>query len=164
MSRGATAAAATLASNHALSRSRKLKDRQMNMNHFGLCLGALLVFLTAGCQHAETASAGAATNPSLQQRFDRLDANRDGYITWQEASPSRAADFRKMDKSGDGRVVGSEYTGSLPFAQFDSNSDGAIAEAEFLATHRIMFLEFDSDQDARISLPEFGKAQRAAGK
>lgn len=134
------------------------------MNHGVYYVGALLLAVTAGCQQAGSLRADGATSPTLQERFERLDANRDGYITWEEALPSRQADFRKMDKSGDGRVLASEYAGSLPFGRFDTNSDGAISQAEFLATHRSMFLQFDADRNARISLPEFGQAQQAAGR
>lgn len=129
------------------------------MNHLAYCAGALLISLTAGCQQA-----GPAKAPSLEERFARLDANGDGYIVWEEAVPSRQADFRKMDGSRDGRVLAREYSGSLPFGRFDTNSDGVVSEAEFLATHRSMFLQFDADRNGRISLPEFGEAQKAVGR
>lgn len=136
----------------------------MKMNQLAYGAGALLIVLTAGCQQAGAPRAGLTAGPSLQERFARLDANGDGYITWEEAVPSRQADFRKMDASRDGRVMSGEYSGSLPFGRFDTNADRAISETEFLATHRGMFLQFDADRDARIALPEFGEAQRAAGR
>jgi Ca2+-binding EF-hand superfamily protein len=66
-----------------------------------------------------------------------------------------------MDKNNDRRIVNAEFGGQRPFASFDSNEDGAISKAEFLATHRSMFFRYDSDGDGRISLSEFAAAQSA---
>lgn len=110
------------------------------------------------------ASKPASGEPSLEQRFGRLDANKDGYITWEEALPSRTNDFDKMDKNQDQRVTPDEFGGALPFASFDQNKDGAISKAEFLDTHHRMFMKFDADGDQRISPSEFATAQHAAGK
>ena len=100
---------------------------------------------------------------SLEQRFQRLDANGDGSVAWEEAVPSREIDFMSMDKNKDNDVTPDEFLGALPFGTFDKNTDGAISKAEFLATHRAMFMKFDADADQRISLSEFATAQRAAG-
>lgn len=103
------------------------------------------------------------SGPSLEQRFQRLDANGDGSVAWEEAVPSREIDFMSMDKNKDNDVTPDEFLGALPFGTFDKNTDGAISQAEFLATHRAMFMKFDADADQRISLSEFATAQRAAG-
>lgn len=106
----------------------------------------------------------AVGGSTLEQRFARLDANNDGYITWEEALPSRTSDFDKMDKNQDKRITPDEFGGVLPFASFDKNKDGAISKAEFLDVHHRMFMKFDADGDKRISPSEFATAQHAAGK
>lgn len=106
----------------------------------------------------------SSSGASLEQRFQRLDANSDGFITWKEALPSRASDFDAMDKNRDKRVTPDEFTGVLQFAKFDSNKDGVVSKDEFVDTHRGMFMKFDADGDQRVSPSEFATAQRAAGK
>lgn len=123
----------------------------------------------AVCAVAACAQPGVAPQPSsdevrLEQRFQRLDANGDGFVIWKEAAPLRARDFRHMDSNKDRAITQAEYTAALPFAVFDQNADGAISREEFLATHHRMFMRFDADADQRISFLEFATAQRAAGR
>jgi len=40
--------------------------------------------------------------PTIEQRFQRLDTNEDGFIAWAEAEPGRAAEFRALDRNGNG--------------------------------------------------------------
>ena len=104
-------------------------------------------------------SSGQAT---VEQRFARIDTNHDGFVTWEEAAPSRARDFDTLDKNNDRRITNAEFRGQQPFGSFDINQDGAVSKAEFLATHRSMFMQFDADANQRISMSEFATAQRAA--
>jgi accessory colonization factor AcfC len=106
----------------------------------------------------------ASDRATVERRFARLDTNHDGFVTWEEAAPSRARDFDTMDKNNDRRITNAEFRGEKPFGGFDINKDGAISKAEFLATHRSMFMQFDADADQRISMSEFATAQRAAAK
>ena len=115
---------------------------------------------TSGIQ--PVAALGASVQPTVEQRFARLDTNHDGFLTWEEALPSRLRDFDAMDKNNDRRLSKAEFIGQQPFDRFDINKDGVISKAEFLATHRSMFMQFDADTDQRISLSEFATAQRAA--
>ncbi|MFZ3041669.1 MAG: hypothetical protein WA108_07770 [Thiobacillus sp.] len=124
--------------------------------------------IVAACAISACAQPGkeplqSPSGASLEQRFQRLDANGDGFVTWEEAMPSREIDFMGMDKNKDNDVTPDEFLGALPFGTFDKNTDGAISKAEFLATHHAMFMKFDADADQRISLSEFATAQRAAG-
>lgn len=107
-------------------------------------------------------SSSAPSQATIEQRFARLDTDRDRWITWEEATPSRAQDFNAMDINNDGRVSEREFRGRQPFGRFDISKDGAISKAEFLATHRSMFMQFDADGNQRISMTEFATAQRAA--
>lgn len=118
------------------------------------------VATVGGAQAA--ASFSASGQASIEQRFKRLNKNHDGFITWEEAVPSRSRDFDAMDKNNDRRVTETEFRGQQPFGSFDINKDGAISKAEFLATHRSMFMKFDADTDQRISMSKFVTAQRAA--
>ena len=119
----------------------------------------------AACAEPDKAPMPPSNGATLEQRFQRLDADGDGFVTWEEAMPSRVSDFMNMDSNKDNAATPAEYKAALPFGAFDRNTDGgAISKAEFLATHRAMFMKFDADADQRISLSEFATAQRAAGK
>ena len=115
---------------------------------------------TSGTQ--PVAALNASVQATVEQRFARLDTNHDGFVTWEEAVPSRSRDFDAMDKNNDRRVTEAEFRGQQPFGSFDISKDGTVSKAEFLATHRSMFMQFDADADQRISISEFATAQRAA--
>ena len=108
------------------------------------------------------AALNASVQATVEQRFARLDTNHDGFVTWEEAVPSRSRDFDAMDKNNDRRVTEAEFRDQQPFGSFDISKDGTVSKAEFLATHRSMFMQFDADADQRISISEFATAQRAA--
>jgi hypothetical protein len=112
---------------------------------------------------AQTGAGGTVGQLSLAERFQRLDADRDGFIVWTEAAPQRRAEFAAMDKSGDARVSPEEFRDrAAPFAAVDGNRDGALSEEEYLGHHQSMFQRFDADGDKRINSAEFTAAQEAA--
>ena len=72
--------------------------------------------------------------------FDRLDADKDGFLTRTEAaamragpgSPAQLAErIKSMDKNGDGKITREEFTGFPPnFERLDTNKNGAIESDE----------------------------------
>ena len=124
----------------------------------------IAVCTATACAQPGTAPLPSSNEMALELRFQHLDTNGDGFVTWKEAKPSRIRDFRKMDSNNDRAIMPVEYKAALPFGAFDRNTDGAISRAEFLAKHHRMFTKFDADADERISLTEFATAQHAAGK
>ncbi len=107
-------------------------------------------------------TSGAPNRAAIAQRFARLDTNRDGTVTWEEALRARSRDFDAQDKNNDRRITPAEFRGRQPFASFDINRDGMVTKAEFLALHRSMFMQFDADANQGLSAAEFAAAQRAA--
>lgn len=129
---------------------------------------ALPVVLAWATSHAEAQMGMQETTgreerrPTIEQRFQRLDTDNDGFIAWEEAEPRRGAEFRALDRDGNGVVTADEWLGrTLPLQEFDADHDGVITQAEYLRKHRAMFESFDADRDGRISRPEFAKAQQA---
>ena len=108
------------------------------------------------------AMAGTPGEASLEERFQRLDRDGDGFITWDEARPQREAEHRRLDRDGDGALTSAEFGDrALPIGDFDADGDGRVSLAEYLAKHREMFQKADQDSDGRISLREFIKVQQA---
>lgn len=131
-----------------------------------LLLGIALVANATAEESAFPATGGgnsADGAPSLEQRFQRLDKNRDGFITWQEAQPLRAAEFKQMDRNQDDELSADEWHGrAMPLAAFDMDSDGKVALSEYVGKHQSMFQAFDANHDNRIGPAEFAQAQAAA--
>ena len=66
--------------------------------------------------------------------FDRLDENRDGYLTRAElASPDAAGnDFASLDRDGNGVISRGEWLQSAAsFQRLDSNRDGRLSASEY---------------------------------
>ena len=102
--------------------------------------------------------------PSAAQRFDRLDANGDGYIDASEApSPHRVGRrragkmFARFDEDKDGRLSQEEFHGpDERFAQLDADGDGFLSKAELAqGMGRSGPARDDADNDGRVSLEEF---------
>lgn len=117
-------------------------------------------YLLAGVLLAAVLPVYAADD--LSKRFNRLDANRDGKVTWAEAYPYRAGQFMAMDKNRDGLVEASEFGGpARPLSAFDANGDGKLELSEFVGQHHRMFRKFDADGDGTIDRDEYAAAQQA---
>jgi hypothetical protein len=52
-----------------------------------------------------TALAQTAGEPSLEDRFGRLDAKRDSAVSWEETRPQREGEHRRLDRNGAGGLV-----------------------------------------------------------
>jgi hypothetical protein len=142
--------------------------------------------LPAACMAALLAGVMPAQAQSQDRwiaQFDRLDVNRDGFLSHAEleplqiqgtdtysAQPRRGgwqASFRRLDTNGDGFLSRSEadalvqaHPGSS-FAQFDTNRDGYISMSEaqpWMAAvnvqYGVPFAQLDTDRDGFISRSE----------
>ena len=86
----------------------------------------------------------AAALPHLAKNFDRLDTNKDGFISRDELQAARkhrqAAMFKKIDTDGDGRISRQEAASrpmlSKHFDQIDTNKDGYLSRDELIAARQ----------------------------
>jgi hypothetical protein len=86
--------------------------------------------------------AEAAALPRLAERFDAIDANRDGQVTFDELAAFRKSHggkrgFGSADANGDGKVTREEFLAraAARFERLDANRDGAITADEARAGH-----------------------------
>jgi Ca2+-binding EF-hand superfamily protein len=113
----------------------------------------------------------AASLPRISKHFDEIDANHDGFITFDELHAFGAKHrggrhhghaLKALDKDGDGRISRDEAAAAPRLAQnfdrIDADRDGFLTKEELRAAHKAMRVEhwnrMDTDRDGRISLAE----------
>ena len=69
-------------------------------------------------QQSTPSTAQSATSASAYEKFDAIDANRDGSIDKQEADASKAlsAEFAKLDANRDGKLSMTEFNNAKDLA------------------------------------------------
>lgn len=123
-----------------------------------LILSACLVVMAASSAQAASRTPGAA--------LDKADANHDGYVTREEFKASRAAQFARLDRNGDGVATLSEFprlaksnrpkarTLKAVIIHADQDGDGRVTRAEFVDGPAPLFDRADRDHDGRLSRDE----------
>ncbi len=111
------------------------------------CIGIAL--LAAAPTHAQ---------PSPEQSFAFLDADKDGQISLSEYLVFQQPRFDQFDANHDGRTSSSEFNASLgekirknaaqSFKAFNSDGNGALSQKEFLGCHALVLKQYiDSNRD-----------------
>lgn len=138
---------------------------------FGVAAAGMLVAGALLASAGVLAQAPAAQGDRVKAMFDRVDADRDGFVTKAEADTARARIRTQMETRNKERR-------DRAFARLDTNSDGTISRAEFDAAPRMArmdgprgrrdmrraqgeglaagraFERLDTDRDGRVSLAE----------
>ena len=120
---------------------------------------------------ALSASAFAQDNPRAE-RLQALDLNNDGAISLEESNANRIEMFTSIDINNDGAVTLEEMELAAErrraerraerFASADSDGNGTIDQAEFLASQpgNRLFDQLDANDDDLISADELANARQ----
>ena len=109
--------------------------------------GAMLERLKAADTNADglISKSEAAALPRLAERFDRIDANRDGQVSFEELKASRAS-----HRGGHGKHM---------LKRADTDGDGKVSKAEALAAAAAHFDRADANKDGFITVEELKGAR-----
>ncbi len=83
-------------------------------------------------------TAAAAQQPRHGKFFDKIDINKDGAITREEARAAHARRFERLDANKDGTVSLEEFQAIAErrFARHDLNGDGRVTREEMAQAKR----------------------------
>ena len=104
------------------------------------CLSAVLLELAFS-----SATAWAETR---EQRFQRIDQNGDGVISYEEHAAADEAEFAKIDANGDGMLPVQEYADWL-------TKENPAAKPVSLSIARCFYKVVDANGDAKVSREEW---------
>jgi len=103
----------------------------------------------------------------VQHMFEKFDTNKDGVLTKAELPERMQRHFDKVDKDGDGNLTKDEATLAYQerkekrltemMMRFDTNSDGAVSEAEVVAFATEKFKKADENGDGSLTKEEIMK-------
>lgn len=120
-----------------------------------------------------TTSVSAQSSATLIDRMRQADTNGDGIVTRAELITSRAANFKRFDRNGDGALAdndipwlmrGSSIAAQFATmkAQFDTNRDGRVSRDEFVNGPTPLFDAADTNRDNRLTRAEIDAARATA--
>jgi Ca2+-binding EF-hand superfamily protein len=125
-----------------------------------------ILILSAACLAAMAVTSAHAASRTPGAALEKADTNHDGYVTREEFKASRAAQFARLDRNGDGAVMLSEYPRlaksngaraqklKMVIGHADRDGDGKVTRAEFVDGPSPLFDRADSDHDGRLSSAE----------
>jgi Ca2+-binding EF-hand superfamily protein len=131
--------------------------------------------LAAGRGHGRRAAMAGKRAEFAQKRFDKLDTNHDGVVTKEEYLAAATAMYGEFDAQHNGKVTAREIAAS-PRAQervarvtqrivkhLDTNGDGVVSQAEYLAAAQKRFTRLDKNGDGFIDSDELPARRWAHG-
>lgn len=108
--------------------------------------------------------------------LERADADHDGKVTRQEYINTRAEQFARLDRNGDGFIDDTDSREGADQSQrgqrvaaamrgrIDANSDGKISKEEFVNAPTMLFDKFDADKNGELDAKELETARGAADR
>lgn len=145
-----------------------------------LALPAIAALVAAAFAGPLAAQETSKQEQAIQRTMETFDADKNGSIAKAEVEATLQAQFKALDKNGDGALSQEEFMaytpvfGNVPakeskrtawlekrFKRLDSDNDGKVTEAEFLAGEGKRFAGGDDDKDGQVTAEELRTRQPA---
>lgn len=99
---------------------------------------SLILAATAAIGLAVTGAANATQQPKPGKFFERIDLNKDGAISRQEAFAARSRHFERLDADNSGAISLEEFQAMAErrFQRHDLNGDGRVTQEEIVQARR----------------------------
>lgn len=138
---------------------------------------AFLTFagLIGGTAYAAEANQGANSQQQSKVRFERMDKDQSGDLTFEEFASVMKMRFGRIDADQDGKITQSEISAvaqkmqsqqgqqgqmaSRFMKRFDVNGDGVVTADEIQQRQKRMFARFDQNKDGKLEMAEMPKPQ-----
>lgn len=102
---------------------------------------------------------------SMMERFDKVDADASGDVTFEEFSKAASSRFANADADGDGKMTVAEIAAEIQrqraerrarriVERFDSDGDGLLTQDEIESRQRKMFALMDRNDDGKVMREE----------
>ena len=133
-----------------------------------------LAFLTlagvAGAAATPPTTSPAVTIRGPAMRFDRLDADQSGDVTFEEFSAAMQSRIGDADKDGDGKMTVAEIASEIErmrtermarriVERFDTDGDGMLTAAEIELRQKKMFALLDRNDDGKVEKDEMPRGK-----
>ena len=151
----------------------------MKRTTFGLILTGGLAAALAASAIAEDRGAGMRGGKEMRAQImaahiAKIDTNKDGKVSKEEATAYKKAMFKQADANGNGKVSQQELVAfreaekarrekerqEMFFNNADVDGDGGLNEAEFIVAGPNAFERFDRNGDGIVEPGEMGRKHR----
>lgn len=132
---------------------------------------ATCVALAGGAAHATESKAGNDTDQRSTMRFQRLDKDQSGGLSFEEFSTMLRMRLSNADANNDGKVTKDELSAAFGkmgaqnmadrfMQRFDIDGDGALTSDEIQTRQKRMFARLDRNGDGKLELNEMPKPRQ----
>jgi hypothetical protein len=109
-------------------------------------------------------------DPRAGMRFDRLDADQSGDVTFEEFSAAMKSRIGEADKDGDGKMTVGEIASEIErlraermakriVERFDTDGDGMLTATEIESRQKKMFALLDRNDDGKVEKDEMPRGK-----
>lgn len=142
----------------------------------GLALSlAACVGFAGSIAHANENKAGNDTDQRSMMRFQRLDKDQSGGLSFEEFSTMLQMRLSNADANNDGKITSDELTAAFDkmgagnmadrfMQRFDINGDGVLTTEEVQTRQKRMFARLDKNGDGALEPSEMPKRRQEGGQ